>query len=157
MYCDMYYTFCSLLPPLAGGKGVLVTPPLWLPPLCPLFFLFPLATFLPSFYLSSFSFVTPSLLPRPSFLLCLTTNSLITHQFLFNSFIRPAISLSTHSSPSVCQCFISVVFLFRHCYSSVPFIPTPSYHPPLKCHHSPFHSSLLSLSVLRVFLPILNS
>lgn len=62
---------------------------------------------------------------------CLTTNRLITHPFSIQSHQLYSIhsshlpSQSTHPSPSVCQYFISVVFLFRHCYSSIPLSPLP--------------------------------
>ena len=64
---------------------------------------------------------------------CLTTDGVITHPFRIQSHqfysthssIPPLLYPSLPPPLQVCQSFISVVFLFRQCYSSIPLSPLP--------------------------------
>lgn len=80
--------------------------------------------FLPSFdifWLSSFFFVILSLLSLHPTNLRSTTNCLITQSFIIQS--HRIDSIRSHTPSSLCLCFISAVFLLRHCYSSIPLSP----------------------------------
>lgn len=50
-----------------------------------------------------------------------TTNCLITQSFIIQS--HRIDSIRSHTPSSLCLCFISAVFLLRHCYSSIPLSP----------------------------------
>lgn len=55
------------------------------------------------------------------------------------------------------KCVSLVKFFFQTLLFLYSLFLSPPYHPPLKCHHLPFYSSLLRLSFLWVSIPFSNS